>query len=88
MASTALKGIPDSTVLQIAAEKKRVLVSHDRRTMPNAFYAFLREYEYESPGLVLIKQQCPVSRAIEELRVCYHALEAKEFLNRIHYLPL
>jgi hypothetical protein len=54
--------------------------------MPEAFYAFLRERA--SPGLILIKQGCPVARAIEELRICYHLLDAEEFSGRIWYLPL
>ena len=82
----ALKGVPDAEVLRIAAEENRVLVSHDRRTMPSAFYSFLRERE--SPGLILIKQICPLGQAIEELRICYHGSRAEEFANQIHYLPL
>lgn len=81
-----LEGMPDSEVLRMAAEQGRVLVSHDRRTMPAEFYAFIRERR--SPGLILVKQGCPVGRAIEELRICYHALEVEEFANRIRYLPL
>jgi predicted nuclease of predicted toxin-antitoxin system len=84
--TAALKGIPDLEVLRIAAGKNRVLVSHDRRTMPSAFYSFLAEQE--SPGLILLKQTCPLGRAIEELRACYHVLDAAEFINQIRYLPL
>lgn len=32
----AIEGVPDAEVLRRAAEKNRVLVSHDRRTMPSA----------------------------------------------------
>lgn len=84
--AASLEGIADTSVLAIAAEKNRVLVSHDRRTMPRAFYVFV--HDRESPGLVLIRQGCPVGRAIEELRICYHVLDAEEFANRILYLPL
>ena len=84
--AAALEGLPDSNVLQLAAEKSRVLVSHDRRTMPGAFYSFVRKQK--SPGLSLVKQGCPVGRAIEELRICYHTLDAEDFANRICYLPL
>ncbi len=84
--AAALRGVPDPEVLQIATEKNRVLVSHDRRTMPSAFYAFLRTRE--SSGLILISQSFPIGRAIEELQICYHNLEAEEFANQILYLPL
>jgi Domain of unknown function (DUF5615) len=81
-----LKGLPDSEVLRMAAEKGRVLVSHDRKTMPRAFYRFLQERE--SPGVILIEQNFPIGQAIEELRLCYHALEAEELINRLIHLPL
>ena len=84
--TAALEGVSDQNVLVLAAEKNRVLVSHDRRTMPGAFYAFLRDRE--SPGLILIRQGCPLGLAIDELRICYHVLEGEEFANRIWYLPL
>jgi len=54
--------------------------------MAPIFYAFIGEHI--SPGLILISQGCPVGRAIEQLRICYHALDAEEFFNRIWYLPL
>ena len=51
--AAALKGVPGTEVLRIAAEQNRVLVSHDRRKMPNVFHSFVKERE--SPGLILIK---------------------------------
>jgi hypothetical protein len=33
-------GIPDPVVLSIAAQSGRILVSHDRKTMPNHFQRF------------------------------------------------
>jgi len=81
-----LQGVPDSEVLRIAAEKNRVLVSHDRSTMPGAFYSFLEERN--SPGVILLGQDFPIGRAIEELRICYHILSPEELVNRILYLPL
>jgi len=86
-ANTAgLGALPDFKVLEVAAQKNRVLVSHDRRTMPGAFYAFIQKNQ--SPGLILLKQRCPFGQAIEGLRICYHTLELAEFANRIQYLPL
>jgi transcriptional regulator len=48
--AAALDGLPDHQVLLTAADKDRILVSHDRRTMPAAFYEFIRRRE--SPGLI------------------------------------
>jgi predicted nuclease of predicted toxin-antitoxin system len=84
--AAALKGLPDSEVLRIAAEKNRVLVSHDRSTMPRAFYKFVQERE--SPGLILVRQIAPFRQVLEDLRIYYHALLAQDFVNGIYYAPL
>lgn len=81
-----LKGLPDSLVLEFAANSDRVLVSHDRRTMATAFYAFIRDRQ--SPGLLLLKQTCPIGRAIDELRLCATVLSRDELINRVFFLPL
>ncbi len=36
-----LKGVPDENVLEIAALENRILVTHDRKTMPEYFTAFI-----------------------------------------------
>ncbi len=45
---------PDPEGLSIAARENRILVSHDRRTMP-AHFARFRETQ-SSPGLILVSQ--------------------------------
>jgi len=52
---------------------------------PGAFYELLREGD--RPGLLLLKQICPIGRAIEDLRIRYRLLDEAEFANRITYLP-
>ena len=37
-----LEGLPDNRVLEVAAEEGRVLVSHDKHTMPVQFAARIR----------------------------------------------
>jgi hypothetical protein len=80
-----LAGLTDREVLKVGATSGRIVVSHDRRTMAAAFYEFIRDQA--SPGLVLIKQNCPLRQAIDQLHLCYHALNPEEFANRIQYLP-
>lgn len=72
-----LAGLRDMEVLRLAAEMNRVLISHDRRTMPAAFYDFI--LGRKSPGLILIAQGCPIRQAIEGIRICYHLLTTEEF---------
>jgi hypothetical protein len=47
-------GVPDSDVLRIAAESGRILVSHDRNTMPAHFADFLELQS--SPGVIIVSQ--------------------------------
>jgi hypothetical protein len=80
-----LAGLTDREVLRIAAASGRIVVSHDRRTMATAFYEFIRNQP--SPRLLLVKQGCPLRQAIDQIRLCYHALTVDEFANRIQYIP-
>jgi hypothetical protein len=48
-----LEGVPDPDVLALAAEQNRILVTHDRQTMPQHFGAFLMTGR-SSPGVFLV----------------------------------
>lgn len=51
------------TFLTMAASAGRILVSHDRKTMPHAFAKFVRARP--SPGLLIVSQKTELVRAIE-----------------------
>ena len=80
-----LRGLPDSEVLARAASEGRILVSHDRRTMPRHFADFIQQRT--SPGVVIISQRVSVRRAIEELLLVWEASEGEEWVNLIAELP-
>lgn len=48
-----LEGMSDADVLALAAREGRILVTHDRRTMPKHFGAFISSQQ-QSPGLFII----------------------------------
>lgn len=81
-----LVGLDDAEVLALAASEGRLLVSHDRQTMPYHFGAFIQQRT--SSGLLLVSQNLSVSRAAEELLLIWIASEAEEWSNRINSLPL
>ena len=60
-------GVPDTEVLAKAAGFDRILVSHDRRTMPAHFARFLQKHS--SPGLILVPQDLDIRAVIEDLLV-------------------
>ena len=77
----------DPEVLALAAERQRVLVSHDVGTMPAHFRAF-RNAEKHSSGAFLIPQSLNVGTAIDELLLIWLASEASEWDDRLVWLPL
>jgi hypothetical protein len=87
---TALEGglesLGDREVLALAASQGRVLVSHDRKTMPRHFGEFI--LVAKSPGLLIVSQRTPTSVVIEELLLIWTASEAEEWVNRIAVVPL
>ena len=81
-----LRGLPDPQVLAVAAQENRILVTHDRRTMPRHFADLI--VNQRSPGVVIIAQKVNVGVAIEELLLIWAASDAEEWLNLIVDLPL
>jgi hypothetical protein len=84
--TAGLPGVADPEVLARAAKDGRVLVTHDRKTMPRHFAEFIAHET--SSGLLVIPQSLSVAAAVEELILIWSATEAKEWVNRISILPL
>jgi predicted nuclease of predicted toxin-antitoxin system len=81
-----LHGITDPEVLARAADDRRILVTHDRRTMPVHFADFIQRRE--SPGVIIISQRVSVRRAMDELALVWEASDAEEWTNLVVELPL
>jgi hypothetical protein len=81
-----LAGLDDDKVLAVAADDGRVLVTHDRKTMPHHFAEFINGRT--SPGVIVVPQDSSVAAAVDDLLLIWTASEASEWLDRICYLPL
>jgi predicted nuclease of predicted toxin-antitoxin system len=81
-----LAGLPDLEVLARAAREGRLLVTHDKNTMPTHFGEFVAKTE--SPGVIVARQSLAVGRVLEDLALIWVASQAEEWTNRIIYLPL
>jgi hypothetical protein len=81
-----LEGLPDPQVLELAAREHRVLVSHDKSTMPVHFAARVRS-GLRSPGVLLALPSASVGEIIESLVIIWSASHDKEWSDQIHYLP-
>jgi predicted nuclease of predicted toxin-antitoxin system len=75
----------DPEVLAIAAQDGRVLVTHDRKTMPAEFAQFIMSQT--SSGVLIISQNLPISSAIDALILVWEASTAEEWINQIMSLP-
>jgi hypothetical protein len=79
-------GLSDADVLEIAAEAGRILISHDRKTMP-AHFAKLVDRR-ASPGLIIVSQSLDIGAAIEDLLLIWATTNAEEWHDRIGFVPL
>ncbi len=76
-----LDGLDDSVVLVLAANEDRILITHDRRTMPNHFAELI--IERDCPGVIVVSKKAQVGRVIDELVLIAYAANPEEFRNRI-----
>ena len=81
-----LLGLSDPEVLSCAAQDNRILVSHDRRTMPVHFAAYVQKST--SPGVFVIGQNVSVRTAINELLLIWSCSEGEEWTNLLVDIPL
>ena len=81
-----LEAVEDLEVLASAAASGRILVTHDRKTMPRHFASFITEKP--CPGVIIVSQKLSVSLAAEELVLIWALSEPAEWRNRICAIPL
>ena len=81
-----LSGVNDPEVLELAAREGRLLVTHDRKTMPRHFFAFITTTT--SAGVLIVPQHLPVAAAVDDLLSIWHTTETEEWINQIRSLPL
>ncbi len=82
----ALEGVPDENVLEFATRENRILITHDRKTMPKHFAAFIQSQT--CAGVLIISKKLEVSLAIDEIILIWLASEADEYVNSIRQLPI
>ena len=76
-----LEGLPDPEVLERAAGKGRVLVSHDKKTMPVHFAARIG-LGLRSPGVLLALPNAEVGEIVESLLIVWSASSEEEWAVR------
>ena len=82
-----LSNASDPEVLAWAAQRERIIVTHDRRTMP--YHATSRIARGENvAGIIVVSRQLPVSQVINELEIIVSCSDMVEWENIIKHLPL
>ena len=83
-----LDDLDDEAVLRLAASQSRILVSHDKRTMPRALASFIASGG-TSPGVLLvIPQSAPIRDVVEALILIWADERADDWRNLIAKIPL
>ena len=78
---------PDPAILEWAAERGYIVVTHDRQTMP--LFAYQRVEQHSTmPGVVVVPQRMGIGPAIEDLLLILGASEAEEWRDQVIFLPL
>jgi predicted nuclease of predicted toxin-antitoxin system len=77
----------DQEILAWAAQEGRVLITYDVSTIPNAAYKRVME-GLPMPGVIAIRSDVTIGRAIEDLFVVIGASFPDEWEGRVLRLPL
>lgn len=78
---------PDPVIIAWAAAEERILLTHDRDTVPGFAYDRVRRAE-PMPGVFLVSDQMPRGQAIDELLLAIECYTADECENVIRHFLL
>ena len=84
--SAGLAGIDDLRVLGIAAGEGRILVSHDKATMPGSFAEFVATRS--CAGIFIVRRGVKIRTIAEDLVLVWAASDPAEWVDQITYIPL
>jgi hypothetical protein len=78
-------GVPDDAILLWAGSHDRVLISHDRSTLP-VHLAKLLAAGNHCPGIFIIRQRSGIAATVEILVQAAEASDPEEWRDRLHYI--
>jgi hypothetical protein len=81
-----LSAAPDPQLLAWAAENKRVVLTHDRKTMPH-HAASRMAAGAKMAGVIIVPRRLPIGQVIDELEMIVTCSSDDEWENIIKYLP-
>lgn len=82
-----LSTVGDPVILERAAVEGRIVLTHDRSTMPGFAHARVVAGKPMS-GVFLVNKAIPLGQAIDEILLAIHCLTSEECKDVIKYFPL
>lgn len=82
-----LANTDDRAILEWAAMQGRILLTHDRATVPDFALQRLLHQQIMA-GVFVVNDRTPIGQAIDELLLIDECSDPGEWNNRIVYLPL
>lgn len=83
-----LLGADDRDLLAWAAAERRILITHDRNTIPGYYvYERIRAGEI-MPGVFIVDDQLPLGKALDELLIFAVCSEDPEWRDQVVYIPM
>lgn len=82
-----LRTADDETILEWAAAAGRILLTHDRTTMPDFAYERVRAGR-PVPGVFVIHNKPPLGEMIDEILLVALCSTQEEWKDRVAFLPL
>lgn len=78
-------GFKDPALLAFAAQEQRIIISHDKRTLPDHLSDFMLAGRH-SPGIMLISGELPIGKAIEALLLVWEASSPSDWQDIVTFL--
>lgn len=82
-----LSGADDPEILAWAAENNRIVLTHDRATMPDFAYERVTAGLLMA-GMFILNDRLPVGRAVDEILLIATCTEQAEWVGRAVHVPL
>jgi hypothetical protein len=82
-----LDGLDDESVLRQAASQSRILVSHDKRTMPRALTSLMASGGTSQGLLLVIPQNAPIREVVDALILIGTDDRANDWRNLVVKIP-
>ena len=79
-------GEADPIVLEWAGREGRVLLTHDRKTMPRYAYERMAGGQPMS-GVIAVSSRYPIGRAVEDILLLLECTFDEEWTDRVFFVP-